>query len=117
MVLRISSKTELCQCITVELRPQSKNMYCSQLEIQMTRLVTIARNALGMGVDINGLYNVIHYGPPSYLEFYMQEMGRTGRDGKYSEALLFFHGRQLCQYKPEMLDYVKSSFLPQGKSC
>ena len=39
----------------------------------------------------------------------MQEMGRAGRDGKYSEALLLFHGRQLRQCKPEMLDYVKSS--------
>jgi len=71
--------------------------------------VTIATNALGMGVDIKGLYNVIHYGPPSDLEFYMQEMGRAGRDGKYSEALLLFHGRQLRQCKPEMLDYVKSN--------
>ena len=71
--------------------------------------VTIATNALGMGVDIKGLYNVIHYGPPSDLEFYMQEMGRAGRDGKYAKALLLFHGRQLRQCKPEMLDYVKSN--------
>ena len=71
--------------------------------------VTIATIALGMGVDIKGLYNVIHYGPPSDLEFYMQEMGRAGRDGKYSEALLLFHGRQLRQCTPEMLDYVKSN--------
>ncbi|KAK2546742.1 hypothetical protein P5673_033619 [Acropora cervicornis] len=39
----------------------------------------------------------------------MQEMGRAGRDGKYSKALLLFHGRQLRQCKPEMLDYVKSN--------
>ena len=71
--------------------------------------VTIATNTLGMGVDVNGLYNVIDYGPSSDLEFYMQEMGRAGRDGKYSEALFLFHGRQLRQFKPEMLDYVKSN--------
>lgn len=52
---------------------------------------------------------MIHYGPPSDLEFYMQEMGRADRGGKYSEALLLFHGRQLRQCKPEMLDYVKSN--------
>ena len=39
----------------------------------------------------------------------MQEMGRAGRDSKYSKALLLFHGRQLRQCKPEMLDYVKSN--------
>ena len=48
---------------------------------------TIATNALGKGVDIKGLYNVIHYGPPSDLEFNMQEMRRASRDGKYSKAL------------------------------
>ena len=37
----------------------------------------------------------------------MQEMGTAGRDGKYSKALLLFHGRQLRQCKPDMLDYVK----------
>ena len=71
--------------------------------------IVIATNALGMGVDIKGLYNVINYGPPSDLESYVQEMGRAGRDGKSSEALLMFHGRQLRQCTPEMLNYVKSN--------
>ena len=71
----------------------------------------IARNALGMGVDIKGLHHVINYGPLPYLESYVQEMGRAGRDGAYSEAALIFHGRQLCKCKPEMLEYTKS------KSC
>ena len=71
--------------------------------------IVIATNALGMGVDIKGLYNVINYGPPSDLESYVQEMGRAGRDGKNSEALLMFHGRQLRQCAPEMLNYVKSN--------
>ena len=52
---------------------------------------------------------MIHYGLPSDLEFYMQEMGMADRDGKYTEALLLFDGRQLRLCKQEMLDYVKSN--------
>ena len=78
--------------------------------IRKVRIV-IATNALGMGVDIKGLHHVINYGPPPDLESYVQEMGRAGRDGAYSEAALIFHGRQLCKCKPEMLEYTKS------KSC
>ena len=48
-----------------------------------------------------------NYGPPSDLESYVQEMGRAGRDGQESEALLLFLGRQLRQCKPEILEYVK----------
>ena len=73
--------------------------------------IVIATNALGMGVDIKGLHHVINYGPPPDLESYVQEMGRAGRDGAYSEAALLFHGRQLRKCKPEMLEYTKS------KSC
>ena len=43
--------------------------------------VVFATSALGMGVDVQGLYNIIHLGPPSKLEHYMQEIGRCGRDG------------------------------------
>ena len=39
---------------------------------------------------------------------YVQEMGRAGRDGAYSEAALLFYGRQLRKRKPEMLEYTRS---------
>ena len=64
--------------------------------------IVIATTALGMVVDIKGLYWVINYGPPNSME------GRAGRDGKNSEALLLFHGHQLRPYEPEMLDFIKS---------
>ena len=63
-----------------------------------------------MGVDIKGLYNVIHYGPLSDLEFYMQEMGRGKAEVVNTPRHFhFFYERQLRQFKPEMLDYVKSN--------
>ena len=37
----------------------------------------------------------------------MQAFGRAVRDGTNSEAVLFFHGRQLGLCDPEMLDFIK----------
>lgn len=77
--------------------------------------IIIATTALGMGVDIKGLHRIINYGPPSDNESYIQELGRAGRDGKQSEALLMFHGRQLGHCTPEMLEYLKSSTCRRSK--
>jgi len=77
--------------------------------------IIIATTALGMGVDIKGLHRIINYGPPADIESYMQELGRAGRDGKQSEALLMFHGRQLRNCTPEMLEYLKSSSCRRSK--
>lgn len=77
--------------------------------------VIIATSALGMGVDIKGLYRIVNYGPPSDVESYIQELGRAGRDGHQSETLLLFHGRQLRLCTPEMLQYLKSTSCRRNK--
>ena len=66
--------------------------------------VVFATSALGMGVDVQGLYNIIHWGPPSKLEHYMQEIGRCGRDGVLSTAKIFYHGHQLRHCDKHMLE-------------
>lgn len=42
------------------------------------------------GIDIPELYNVVHYGPASSLDEYIQETGRAGRDGGQSHAILIY---------------------------
>ena len=78
--------------------------------------IVIATSALGMGVNIKGLHHIIHYGPPSDIESYVQGFGRAGRDGMDSEALVLFHGRQLRLCEPEMLDFVKCDTCRRVKS-
>lgn len=41
--------------------------------------VLVATKAFGMGMDIPDIHWVVHLGPPTYLEDYLQEVGRIGR--------------------------------------
>ncbi len=55
----------------------------------------VATSAFGMGIDHPSVRHVIHLAPSYSLENYFQEVGRAGRDGAYSDAVMLWNDQML----------------------
>lgn len=68
---------------------QERRMLQQQFIAGKLRLL-VATNAFGMGINKENIRFVIHYDLPDSPENYLQEVGRAGRDGLPSQAILLY---------------------------
>ncbi|XP_046557303.1 putative ATP-dependent DNA helicase Q1 [Haliotis rubra] len=73
----------------------------------------LAPEAYSMGTDAPDIRRVIHIGPPSTLETYLQETGRAGRDGEHAEAIMYMNKSDIASnvkhLSKEMKDFCTTS--------
>lgn len=77
---------------TVEMKNEILRQLCSN---NSTVRVIFATVAIGMGVDVPNIRQVLHVGPPCTVKQYFQETGRAGRDGKPATAVLYYNNRDI----------------------
>ena len=73
--------------------------------------VIVATVAFGMGIDCPNVENIIHWGPPSDCESYIQETGRAGQDGTTAYATLYYNKRDISHPYMEsgIVDYCENN--------
>ena len=61
--------------------------------------ILLATSAFGMGINQSNIRTIIHYQLPQTLEDYVQQIGRAGRDLKFSRCIAFVHPEDFSQMR------------------
>ena len=78
--------------------------------------VVFATVAIGLGVNIPDVRQIVHIGPPCTLESYYQEIGRAGRDGKQARASLYYNGHDIASNRNGMTEEMRL-FCREDSGC
>ena len=90
---------------TNQMKEEILQQLCSKCSIIRVVFATVA---IGMGVDIPDIRQIIHVVPPCSMKAYFQETGRAGRDGKSSSPCLFYNNRDIAKNRVAMNDDMRN---------
>ena len=74
---------------TAKTRPYNRDHVIKSMNGNGNCRVVIASTALGMGLNFPNISHVVMYGPPADTEDIVQQVGRAGRNGLPSHAILY----------------------------
>ncbi len=98
--------------LTDDVRAKNQELFIKD-EVQ----IIVATIAFGMGINKPNVRYVINYDLPKSIEEYYQEIGRAGRDGLPSSALLLYSAQDIHKIRwffKESVSPEKDEFLLQG---
>ncbi|KAM8719950.1 hypothetical protein ACLKA7_006068 [Drosophila subpalustris] len=78
-----------CHSYHSKLTLEEKRRNQQEFSEDQVRIIA-ATTAFGMGIDKANVRLVVHYGAPSDMERYYQEIGRAGRDNLPAKCVLFY---------------------------
>ena len=58
--------------------------------LQGKRKIMIATSAFSMGIDVPDIELVVHFNAPISMTYYIQQIGRAGRDGRKAHCVLLY---------------------------
>ena len=91
---------------------QVKTTILSQFASDTKLRVVIATSAFGMGIDAHCVIETIHEAPPRQFEEFVQQLGRTARDGSAGQStLLVGQNSVISKLDETMRQYC------EGKQC
>lgn len=93
-------------------KPYNKENVIKSLNGQGNCRVVVATTALGMGLNFPNISHVVMYGAPEDPEDIVQQVGRAGRNGQQSHAVLY-----KAYNKSPVNDAVKELIKMGTKSC
>jgi len=78
------------------------DLHQAKLRISLVLTSSVA----GMGFDPPSIVRVIHTKPPRSLSHYLQEIGRAGRRGQPSNAILYYNKKDFAKNLPGIQDDI-----------
>ena len=91
-----------------------KDKFLAQLTSSQSSVIRVvfATIAMGLGVNICNIPQIIHITPPRTMEAYYQEIGRASRDGLPSKVILYYNNSDIAaniEIDKAMAEFCKSS--------